>query len=192
VLINQIAAVSSKYRIISILSLLLCALITGCSTTVLYPSAWSPLVTEPGCKSISGTYLNRGEAAGKYSTFLSDWLVRSGSQEKNRLSSYQQLSIILDHKNQIVISGLNEDGSSDQLVNIENHECREGSISFNFSGVHNGDNVASLESSWRHLHKSGDYLVVESTSSGVGIVLLIPVVGSANNWARFLSVEHKQ
>lgn len=174
-------------------SLLITTMLVGCTTVVDYPPTWPPLTTEAGCESITGTYLNRGNAADGQSTYLSDWLFEANSKANLRIRNFQYLALAFDQHKQINISGINGPESTPaQLSKIEKYECKSGSLSFNLSAVKSGDNVVSIGSSKRRLYKSANYLVVESTESGVAIVLLIPVVASANNWARFPIVDRKQ
>ena len=176
----------------SIWPLLLITTLTGCTTVVDYPATWSPVARGQGC-AITGTYLNRGEAAGGYTTHLSDWLFKPNARERKRLRSYQELYIATDSMNAIVIDGIeSSDSVPVRLTRIEKYECKDGILSYSLSALGSGDNVVSIGSSRRLLYRGGGHLVVESAESGVGLVLLIPVVGSANDWARFAMVDGKQ
>lgn len=165
-------------------------MLVGCMTTVDYPTTWAPVAKElmTGCKSITGAYLNRGDVAGGGSVKLTEVLL----EQNSKVGDFQYLSIAFDQNMQLVISGVRSPESAPvQLSNIEKYECKNGSLVFDLSSLKSGDNVVSVGSSKRRLYKSGDYLVVESAESGVGIVLLIPVVASANNWFRFPMYERK-
>lgn len=94
--------------------------------------------------------------------------------------------------NAIVITGIESpDSNPVQLTKIEKYECKDGALSYNLSALKSGDNVVSIGSSIRLLYRGAGHLVVESAESGAALVLLIPVIGSANNWARFAIADRQ-
>ncbi len=166
--------------------LLSCVLsLEGCSTTVDYPQTWPPVavLVGAGCESIFGTYSNTGEeAAAGQPTYLSDWLLDRNSKAR----AYRYLSITLNESKSIDLRGTDAAASETVLLSrIERYDCENGALTIYLSAVKSGDNAVSVGSSKRKLYRSPGHLVVESLENGVGIVLLIPVVASANNWARF-------
>ena len=165
-------------------------MLVGCMTTVDYPTTWAPVATEPmsGCKAITGEYSNRGDVAGGGTVKLTEGLL----EQNSKAGDFQYLSIAIDQNRGLVISGvLSPESAPVKLSTLQKYECKDGSLVFDLSSLKSGDNVVSVGSSKRRLFKSGNYLVVESAESGVGIALLIPVVGSANNWFRFPMYERK-
>ncbi len=171
------------------LGFLITVILFGCSSTLEYPKKWEPIDRQSttDCKFISGVYLNSDETVvGRGPSKLTRVLHKQGQI----VSDFHSVKIEFDQNLHLIISGITKpDATPLQLSVIRNYECKNGALEFEFSSVTSGDNVVGMGSSKRRLFKSGNYLVVETDESGVGIVLLIPVVASANYWYRFPKID---
>jgi hypothetical protein len=166
-------------------------MVAGCITETDYPKTWAPLAAglESGCDSITGTYLNSGEATGGVKTKLTDWLF----EPHTNVPDFQYLSITFDQNRHIVISGVHSpESTSAQLSNVEKYECKNDSLIFDLSAFNSVQNTIFFGSRKRRIYRSANYLVVESLESGFAIVMLIPVAGTETNWARFPMYEGKK
>ena len=165
-------------------------ILSSCVTLIDYPPTWPSSINELGqqCELIAGTYLNRGETQDGQTTYLSDWLFDTNIEFRE----FQYLSLAFDENNQMVVNGSTTSMPAPiQLPIFENNECRNNYLSINLQSFENSVNAVSLGSSKRHLYKTDNHLIIESSEGGVGVVLLIPVVAYANNWARFSMLQQK-
>lgn len=170
---------------------LLTLLCSGCVSIESYPDSWEPIVEgKSTCADISGTYSESGETpSGERTISL-----------KNRLLDNPPPSL----KPTRVVINLSQDGSLlqfkflDQDVSLHEQElrladnefsCEKGVLTLSKTEGINREGVLALQSGSIQLYRVNSMLVAKSSSGGVGVMLLIPVVGYGTYYARFPSVD---
>jgi len=162
--------------------LLLAVTLGGCVWTQPLPDAWPDVSSAEGatCDWINGVYYDKGESGTSNKPSLSrmlDW-----SEEK---ASPETLSITYVSGASLVVVGGSDASSFSHVPPSSQFSCVDGTLRISRSVGINREGVLGYENVTHLLYPANGFLIVKSTTSGVGIVLLIPVVGSYTYYYRF-------
>lgn len=171
---------------------LLITALPGCVSIEQFPTSWEQADRTLGsvCTHISGTYADTGEAAAsRRSVSLSTWLFEPPTQPSVRP---QKVEIALSENGWILTVRSIDNGTvlHEEVFNAEQMQfrCSDGTLIIPRTKGVNREGVAMVASGSLELSRSKNFLIVNSSGTAAGIILLVPVVAHGNNYARFPSV----
>ena len=179
-------------RIFKYLLLIIILSIYGCFSHPKYPQNWSSVQKETKCPDIGGHYKNRGETEtnGEYKPYL--YSILFGGETKD-IRSVKSIKIYQKTNELLFEAYANGSLFKSRVAKINPDDCGDGFIQINVpepEGAINRDGVVGY--TWEAIRISKDMqgnLIIRNDSSGVGIVLLIPVAGSQWSWYRFSQIK---
>ena len=154
-----------------------------------YPASWSPLVGGAACSVLSGTYEDRGvegeTGAGVFrghAVSLSRILFPG---ETGRATVVVVTALATDTLEIAAWDGTRLLKSLRLLAAGGDYRCRAGAAEISATALI-GEQVAGVQTDTFKLSKAGDgSLVLKHSSSGFGVIVVIPVGGSEDRWYRF-------
>ena len=161
------------------------SLLAACVHVERYPGNWEPIAAVPNdeCPDLTGEYLNVGEIPSrKYTVSLAAWVFPDWDYSDKPKAVRFQLT-----KDVLVIRTVG--GSQEKVLSLSRHfgefGCSKGALQIHGHEGTNREGVAGFTSGTLALVRTRNFLVMNSSGGGVGIVLLLPVAGYGNNYARF-------
>lgn len=182
--------------VVCFLVLVAVGITSGCSSHGVYPEEWDALSSVNGdsCPVITGVFRNPGERAvppggsPQYSPpflssfFFEDTAAAAGAR-RVRITGHAESQLSIE-----LLGGHMSPGPR-ILQTQEHYRCEDGWLlmkSFNWIA----ENASGFESiTYRFRKANDDALVVQVSSSGVGVVFVIPFAGSSSEWYRFFEAD---
>lgn len=183
-------------NIARLLALVAVAALPGCSSHVAYPVEWGGLSSAGGdrCPSLSGVFRNAGEIAlleGDSPRYSSPHLSHYFFADAAAAARADHVRITGDANVGLTVALLGEEASLAPLTlqRQEDYRCEEGWLLM--KSTHSvAEQVSGFEFVTYRFRKTNDgALVVRISSSGVGVIFVVPVAGSSTEWHRFLPAE---
>jgi len=159
-------------------------LLAGCVvSTKPLPYGWGDAVALVGgtCDWVNGTFYDEGESDNKHKPSLARLL---GANEPGK-DSPKVLKLSYSTGTPFKIEG---DATSSALFRSfqpSDYACVDGSLSLSRTVGTNREGVAGYERFTHFIYESNGHLVVKTSSSAVGVMLLIPVAASQTYYYRF-------
>lgn len=170
-----------RQRIILFLTLA-STLLAGCVSTQSLPPTWGapPLAAGGTCDWLNGDFTDEGQSDGNYKPSL---LLTLGGKRVSHGTTR-----MLYVAGAMLKLGTDETGSSALTFATADFRCADGVLTLKRSVGHSRDGVLGHEQFNHVLYESNGYLVIKTTSSAMGMLLLIPVAGSDTYFYRFKRV----
>lgn len=179
--------------------------VAGCVQIDKYPEEWGALdAGQPSdvCPKLSGIYGNAGEKPDGKRVYLATWLAEStgrtrqeGPQTRHRfwkdLFEAKSVELFITDGPTLQIKASGEGILQQWNVPKGQLQCKSGAITVDQTGSKSGDNVAAVGTGSLDLYRAGDRLVVNSTGTAAGVMLLVPFVVHGSSWARFSLIEER-
>ncbi|MDR9440295.1 MAG: hypothetical protein RI841_12520 [Halomonas sp.] len=168
----------------------------GCSSHGIYPVEWGDLSPAAGdsCPLLTGMYQNGGERAvpeGGSPQYSPPYLTSYFFADTAAAARAKRVRITGDANAVLTVEALGKDASLEPriLQRQDHYRCEDGWLLLE-SSRWVAEQVSGFESMTYRFRKTNDgALVVQVSSSGVGVVFVVPVAGSSTEWHRFLPVE---
>ena len=176
-------------------------LIFSCVSIQKYPSEWPPLISieNDKCHNISGTYENEGQWADKSDTSLirlADYFFPKGVDVKPLGVTHVQITQSDDDTMEILF--WNNENLVDKKIYLRKrneYTCTSEGIKISFGTLTTtqmGEGLMPVSVNWAAMYlkknTSGE-LVAKFTSSGVGLVIVMPVSGFSSFYGRFKQID---
>jgi hypothetical protein len=154
-----------------------------------YPASWSPPVDGPTCSVLSGTYDDRGvEGETGAAVFRGQAVSLSRillPGETGRATVVVVTALATDTLEIAAWDGTRLLKSLRLLAASGDYRCRAGAAQISSTALV-GEQVPGVQTDAFKLSKAGDgSLVLKHSSSGFGVIVVIPVGGSEDRWYRF-------
>ncbi|PYM91114.1 MAG: hypothetical protein DME04_20005 [Candidatus Rokuibacteriota bacterium] len=154
-----------------------------------YPSSWAAQVGGSTCSVLSGTYEDRGvEGETGASVFRGQAVSLSRHLfpgQTSRATAFVVTALAADTLEIAAWDGPRLVKSLRLLAASGDYRCRAGAAEISATALV-GEQVAGVQTDRYRLSKAGDgSLVLKHSSSGFGLILVIPVGGSEDRWYRF-------
>ncbi|MEX1299297.1 MAG: hypothetical protein AB1Z38_02430 [Desulfotignum sp.] len=168
----------------------------GCSSHGVYPVEWGALSPAGGnsCPLLSGVFQNAGERAvpeGGSPQYSPPYLSSYFFADTAAAARAKRVRITGDPNGDLMIELLGEDVSLEPVIlqRQDGYRCEDGWLLLAASR-RMAENVSGFESmTYRFRRTYEGAMVVQVSSSGVGVVFVVPVAGSSTEWHRFLPAE---
>lgn len=168
----------------------------SCSSHGVYPVEWGDLSPSSGdsCPSLAGVFQNAGERAvpeGGSPQYSPPYLSSYFFADTAAAARANRVRITGDANEELTVELLGEDASLEPriLQRQAHYRCEDGWLLLK-SSRWIAENVSGFESMTYRFRKTHEgAMVVQVSSSAVGVVFVVPVAGSSTEWHRFLLAE---
>ncbi len=168
----------------------------GCSSHGVYPVEWGGLSPASGnsCPPLAGVFQNAGERAvpeGGSPQYSPPFFSSFFFTDTAAAARAKRVRITGDANAELTVELLGEDASLEPriLQRQDDYRCEDGWLLLE-SSRWMAENVSGFESMTYRFRKTYEgAMVVQVNSSGVAVVLVVPVAGSSTEWYRFLPAE---
>jgi len=169
---------------------------SGCSSYSAYPVEWGSLSASPGnsCPSLAGEFQNAGERAvpeGGSPQYSPPYLSSYFLADIAAAAQATRVRITGDANAELMVEALGEGASLEPriLQRQEDYRCEDGWLLLE-SSRWVAEQVSGFESMTYRFRRANDgALVVQVSASALGVILVVPIVGSSTEWHRFPPVE---
>lgn len=168
----------------------------GCSFHSVYPVEWggfSPVVGN-SCPSLAGVFQNAGERSvpeGGSPRYSPPYLASYFLADSAAAARANRVRVTGDAEAELAVELLGEEPPLEPriLQRGDHYRCEDGWLLLETSRWV-AENVSGFESTTYRFRRTNDgAMVIQESSSGVGVVFVVPVAGSATEWYRFLLAE---
>ncbi len=162
-------------------------LLPGCVSNPSYPTSWDTVLDEKKCPRIDGKYLNSGVDHTGREINLSSFLFRTDNVKADYVrftTTNNKVTIDVFNDGELVIN---------HIENINNDYCEDQQVEFDLpeteGGVNRGGVLGYTWESALFSKNEGDDFLIHHNSSAIGIVYIIPIIGSAWSWIKFTEIK---
>jgi hypothetical protein len=171
----------------------------GCVSVDKYPDQWGALdggARSEICSELSGVYQNIGDTAdGKHAVLAllmsevtdrdMELPLKIRDQFLRDLSAATFVQLRVTANKELAIKVTGEEINQEWTVQKEWIECKTNAISIHRNVL--AGNAAGFLAGTKSmdLYRSGDQLILNHRSLGVGVLVIVPIGGSSSHWARF-------
>lgn len=176
--------------------LVMVLVMTGCSSHGVYPVEWGSLSRGEGdgCPSLAGVYWNAGERAvpaGGSPQYSPPYLSSYFFADTAAGARATRVRIRGDANAELTVAALGEGVSlAPRLLTQQVHyRCEDGWLLLE-SSRWMAEQVSGFESMTYRFRRTNDgAMAVQVSTSGVGVVFVVPIAGRSTEWHRFLPAE---
>ena len=179
-------------NLLRILLLSIPIILTGCfSDHPPLPEDWGKTAQTNNCPSFEGYYFSQGEGADDIGIVPSLYKVLINAPLNIHRIEYIRIT---QKKDSLIIQAFSDDTLREEKeIPLKTSNCINGFLQLDTHSKKDGinrDGVLGYEWNTLLLSKASDgALIVRRDSGGVGVVLLIPVAGSAHQWYRYPKIQ---
>lgn len=167
----------------AVFTTVLVSVLAGCMSTKPLPPNWGEarLVTGASCDWINGIFHDEGESDGSYKPSLSRLL----DANESRKDSPQLLTLSYAAGTALRIEPDTTSSAPLRSVQTSDYSCIDGSLWLSQTVATNREGVLAYERFTHVIYESSGYLVVKTSSSVLGMMFFIPVIGHQIDYYRF-------